>query len=89
MFENRHGGSTYDFGKLPDSFTYPMIGGIVGFEMQIDAIEGKFKLGQERSEADKAGLLSRLGTAKQDRSMREFTAGFYDRLAKAASSGPK
>jgi predicted FMN-binding regulatory protein PaiB len=56
-----------------------MIAGIVGFEMSIDLLEGKFKLGQERSDADKASLLSKLSAAKPERSMREFTASFYSR----------
>lgn len=81
-FEDRYGNSTYDFSKLPDSFVNGMIGGIVGFELRIASIEGKFKLGQERSEADKTGMLPHLGSAKPDRSMRDFTASIYERLAK-------
>jgi transcriptional regulator len=81
-FEKRYGKGSYDFSKLPDSYTYGLIGGIVGFEMQIDSLEGKFKLGQERSEADKAGILKNVGQAKQDRSIREFTASFYERLGR-------
>jgi len=81
-FENRYVQSTYDFAKLPDSYVYGMIGGIIGFEMQIESIEGKFKLGQERSETDKAGILKNLQSAKQDPSIREFTAGFYERVKK-------
>src|SRR5206468_3248214 len=45
----RYQGSGYDFSKLPDSYVSSMMGGIVGFEMQIESLEGKFKLGQERS----------------------------------------
>jgi transcriptional regulator len=87
-FEDRYAGSAYDFEKLPDSYVYGMIGGIVGFEMQIDSLEGKFKLGQERSEADKAGILKHLEGARQDRSIRDFTASFYERLKKAGAKGP-
>jgi transcriptional regulator len=80
-FENRYAeSSTYDFSKLPDSYIYGMIGGIIGFEMQIELLEGKFKLGQERSEADMAGILKNLQTAKQDPSIRELTASYYERL---------
>jgi transcriptional regulator len=82
-FESRYApSSTYDFGKLPDTYVYPMIGAIVGFEMQIESLEGKFKLGQERSEADRAGILKNLQTAKQDPSIRELTASYYERLQK-------
>ena len=54
-----------------------MIGGIVGFEMEIEALEGKFKLGQERSEADRAGILAHL-----QGEMREFTAEWYRKFKK-------
>jgi transcriptional regulator len=75
--------STYDFAKLPDSYINGMIGGIIGFEMQIELLEGKFKLGQERSDADKAGILRNLQTAKEGPSMTEFTASFYQRGKKS------
>ena len=72
--------SDYDFSKLPVSYVTPMLGGIVGFEMQIDALEGKFKLGQERSDADKEGILQHLRQpAGRERSLADFTASFYKR----------
>jgi transcriptional regulator len=70
--------SAYDFGKLPDSYVYGMIGGIIGFEMEIELLEGKFKLGQERSGADREGILRNLQSAKRERSMHDFTASFYE-----------
>jgi len=71
-------GSGYDFSKLPESYVSPMLGGIVGFEMPIESLEGKFKLGQERSDADKQGLLEHLGQAKRrERSLQDLTASFY------------
>jgi transcriptional regulator len=73
-------GSGYDFSKLPESYVSPMLGGIVGFEMQIESLEGKFKLGQERSDTDKQGLLEHLGQARRrERSLHDFTASFYKR----------
>jgi transcriptional regulator len=72
-------GSSYDFAKLPESYTNGLIGGIVGFEMQIELLEGKFKLGQERSDADKQAILKNLASAKPARSIYEFTAEFYKR----------
>jgi predicted FMN-binding regulatory protein PaiB len=51
--------------------------GIIGFEMEIELIEGKFKLGQERSAADKQSILRNLRAAKPDRSIYDLTAGFY------------
>jgi transcriptional regulator len=81
-FENRYAESSYDLAKLPDGFIDGMIGGIAGFEMQIDTLEGKFKLGQERSEADKAAILRNLQAAKQEPSMHDFTESFYQRSKK-------
>ncbi len=73
-------GSGYDFSKLPDSYVSSLMGGIVGFEMQIEALEGKFKLGQERSEVDKQGVLEHLRQAVwRERSLYDFSAGFYKR----------
>jgi len=81
-FENRYGGSSYDFEKLPENYVNGMLGGIIGFEMEIERLEGKFKLGQERGDADKAGILSHLGEHKEA-SMKDFTAAFYARVPKA------
>jgi len=72
-------GSSYDFAKLPESFTNSLIAGIIGFEMQIDLLEGKFKLGQERGDADKQAILKNLQSAKPARSIYDFTADFYKR----------
>jgi predicted FMN-binding regulatory protein PaiB len=47
--------------------------------MQIELLEGKCKLGQERSEADKQAILKNLQTAKPARSIYDFTADFYKR----------
>ena len=70
--------SGYDFSKLSESTVTPMLGGIVGFEMQIEFLEGKFKLGQERSDAYKQGLLEHLGHAKRrERSLQDLTTSFY------------
>jgi len=72
-------GSSYNFAKLPESYTNGLIGGIIGFEMQIELLEGKFKLGQERSEADRQAIVRNLQAAKGTRSISEFTAEFYKR----------
>lgn len=77
-FEN-YEKSTYDFAKLPEKYKYGMIAGIVGFEMEIELLDGKFKLGQERSEADKEGILRNLQSARPDRSIHDLTAAFYER----------
>jgi transcriptional regulator len=69
--------STYDFAKLRDDYKYGLMAGIIGFEMEIELIEGKFKLGQERSAADKESLLRNLQSAKPERSIHDLTASFY------------
>ncbi len=77
-FEN-YDRTKYDFSKLPDGYVYGMIGGIIGFEMEIESLEGKFKLGQERSAVDKESVLSHLRSRKPERSISDLTAGFYER----------
>lgn len=69
--------SAYDFSKVPDTVIDSMMNGIVGFEMEIERLEGKFKLGQERSAEDRDSLLDHLKTAKADRSINSLTAEFY------------
>lgn len=44
-------------GELPADYLDQMIRGIVAFEMPLTRIEGKFKLNQNRSEADVASVL--------------------------------
>ena len=69
--------SKYDFSKLPDSYVGGMLGGIVGFEMKIELLEGKFKMGHERGEAERKNVAEQLKKAKHERSFAEFTADFY------------
>lgn len=47
-------------GELPAAFKSRMLGAIVGFTLEIERIEGKFKLGQNRSRADREGVLRAL-----------------------------
>lgn len=71
--------SPYDLAGLPQSYAAGLIAGILGFELEIELLEGKFKLGQERSEADKEGILRHLRSEKPERSLYDFTASFYAR----------
>lgn len=43
-------------GKLPEAYRDRMIEGITGVEIRITRLEGKWKLGQNRSEADRLGV---------------------------------
>jgi transcriptional regulator len=76
-------GTGYDFAKIDDGYKYGLMGGIIGFEMQIELLEGKFKLGQDRSAADRESLVKKMGAGKTPRSLRDFTASFYERQSKA------
>jgi len=69
--------SKYDFSKLPDSYIGGMLGGIVGFEMKIELLEGKFKLGHERGEAERKSIVEHLKAEKRERSLGELTEAFY------------
>jgi len=71
--------SRYDFAKLPPGYISGLIAGILAFELAIELLEGKFKLGQDRSEADKQGILNHLRTAPAERSLHDLTAAFYER----------
>ena len=54
---------------------------LMSLPARIEALEGKFKLGQERSEEDKARVLTHLRTgAYAERSLFDVTQAFY-RLA--------
>jgi transcriptional regulator len=45
---------------LPDDYRRKLLHGIVGFEVPIARIEGKFKFGQNRSAEDRRGMLEHL-----------------------------
>ncbi len=52
--------------------------GISPFEMEIQALEGKFKLGQERSDGDRNGVLAHLARGEyKERSLFDLTQAFY------------
>jgi transcriptional regulator len=45
---------------LPEEYRRGLLAGVVGFEVPITRVEGKFKLGQNRLPADQAGMLAGL-----------------------------
>ena len=80
-FDSKVAGSRYDFSALPDSYVTGMMQGIAPFTMEIDALEGKFKLGQERSEGDRRGVLEHLlKDPYRERSLYDITESFYRNL---------
>jgi transcriptional regulator len=58
---------------LPVDFRASLLGAIVGFEIALERLEGKFKLSQNRSAADRASVIAELGTDRSDAS-RELAA---------------
>lgn len=80
-FEARTG-SGYDFSTLPEEYVSRLVQGTAPFRMEIDLLEGKFKLGQERSEGDRRGVLEHLqAEAYRERSLHDLTEEFYRRLS--------
>ena len=59
--------------EIPADLEQTLLQSIIGFRIRISKIEGKFKLGQNRSEADQAGMLERLQSGSTgDRELAEF-----------------
>lgn len=54
------GPNAWRFETLPADFRNGLLGSIVGFEMPVERLEAKFKLGQNRSDADRAGTIAGL-----------------------------
>ncbi len=69
-------------GILPAEFKASMLKAIVGFSIEIDRIEGKFKLGQNRPLEDRLGTMARLETSP-DPDARELAALTRRHLARA------
>jgi transcriptional regulator len=57
------GGGAWSTAAVPDEFVRQMLAAIVAFEMPVARLEGKFKLSQNRTEADRAGVVARLRLA--------------------------
>jgi len=54
------GANAWRFDDLPPHFGQGLVSAIVAFEMPIDRLEAKFKLGQNRSVEDRAGVIAGL-----------------------------
>ena len=76
--ERSVGSTGYNFAAQPDEYITRMMQGISPFTMEIEAIEGKFKLGQERSAGDRQGVLAHLREGGyKERSLYQVTDAFY------------
>ena len=79
--EGRYGGGkSWDFSQLPDTYLKGMRGGIVPYEMKIESVEAKFKLGHDRSAGDREGVLKGLKSGKKERTLTELTEAHYARV---------
>lgn len=76
QYENAIGGTSYDFATLPMDDVLNRMKGIQPFEIEIESLEGKFKLFQERPEPDRQAMLPKLEVYKE-RSLHDFTQYFY------------
>lgn len=74
-------GGRYNLAKLPESYIEGLLARAVGFEMRIERLEGKFKLGQDRSEAEREEILQHLQDARPEPSLYDVTDSFYRRKA--------
>ncbi len=76
----KYQGSGYDFSKLPETYVSSLMEGIVGFEMELESLEGKFKLGQTWNDRDKQAVLEHLRQgASSESSLYDISARFYRR----------
>jgi transcriptional regulator len=81
--EQRVGSTKYDFAAQPREYVDGMMQGISPFEMEIQALEGKFKLGQERSEGDRNGVLAHLPRGEyKEQSLYDLTQAVYKNFPK-------
>jgi transcriptional regulator len=55
-------GGAWSFGGMPEETIAPRLKAIVGVEIELTLIEGKFKLNQDRSAADRDGVIAALET---------------------------
>jgi transcriptional regulator len=76
------GGGPWKFDDMPENYLKGMRLGIVGYEMTIEKVEGKFKLGHERSEEDREGVLRGLEKSPKERDLLALSRSYYRRSAK-------
>jgi transcriptional regulator len=60
--------NAWSLNDAPDDYVASMLKGIVGFEIRIANLTGKMKLSQNRSQADRAGVVSGLTESADPRS---------------------
>jgi transcriptional regulator len=68
LAERRAEHDVWEVGDAPDAFVAAQMRGIVGIEIEIDDIKGKFKVSQNRPEADKQGVFNGLAAQAESES---------------------
>ena len=58
--------------QLPDDYLQKMMRGIVGFEIEITRLEGKFKLSQNRTEAERENVITALQESRDTLAVAEL-----------------
>jgi len=58
--------------QLPDDYLQKMIRGIVGFEIEITRLEGKFKMSQNRTESEREKVVAALQESKDTLAIAEL-----------------
>lgn len=60
--------------SLPESYLAGMVKGIIGFEIEIERLEGKMKLSQNRGAADRRNVIAALAKSEsaEDRALADF-----------------
>jgi len=58
--------------NLPDDYLQKMMHGIVGFEIEISRLEGKFKLSQNRTEAERENVIAALQESRDTLAVAEL-----------------
>jgi transcriptional regulator len=74
----------WSVGDAPEDYIDGMLSAIVGFEVRVTSIEGKWKLSQNRSREDRAGVISGLAArheARADELAREMAGELTEELA--------
>jgi transcriptional regulator len=86
VYEGRRPGA-WPFESLAPDYVDRMVRGIVAFEIPIERLEGKAKLGQNRSAADRAGAAASLRAAGDGRSL--AVAELMEKAGRPTASSPE
>lgn len=73
------GAQRWSLDKMPDSYLRGMRQGIIAYEMPIERVEAKFKLGQERTAVDREGVLMGLANGPKERGLHALTKDYYQK----------